>query len=423
MPAEPRPLVVAYVASRFPEVTQTWMLRELDAVAAHPGISCELLSLFPPMRRTATAHPAARPWLSRLRRPRALEAATAMAWWSRRSPGALLRSVATITWAYRRRPGLLARALATVPVAAAHARSLGPLGVGHLHAHTATYPLLTAWLCHRLAGIPYSFTAHAHDIFADQSLLSRGLAQAEFAVAIADFNRGFLAAFGGDRTTPVHVVRCGLDLSAYRFRVRTPKPTGRVRALCVAGLKDYKGHAVLLEAMATADPELARIDLDLAGDGPEREALERQVDALGLGGRVCFHGAVPEPEVMRLLDRADLFVLPSIVTADGTSEGLPVVLMEALAAGVPAVATRVTGVPELIRDGETGRLAEPGSATDLRRALAAVLADPSAAARLAEAGRRLVERRHDNERSAATLVRLFRGMSPSDGGIAGKGPE
>jgi colanic acid/amylovoran biosynthesis glycosyltransferase len=406
------PLVVAYVTSRFPEVTQTWMLRELDAVADHPGISCELLALFPPMKRTGTAHPAAVPWLPRLHRPAVHASAAAVVWWLRRSPGRLLGAVATVVRSYARRPGLLVRALATMPVAAAHARSLGTLGVGHLHAHTATYPLLTAWLCHRLTGLPYSFTAHAHDIFVDQSLLRRGLAEAEFAVAIADFNRGFLAAYGGDRTTPVHVIRCGIDLTAYRFRPRAPRRTGRLRLLCVAGLKDYKGHRILLEALSTDDPELGRIDLDIAGDGPEREALEDLVGTLGLADRVRFHGALPEPEVTSLLERADLFVLPSIVTPDGTSEGLPVVLMEALAAGVPAVAPRVSGVPELIRDGETGLLAEPGSPADLRRALAALIADPPLARRLAEAGRDLVERLHDNERSAAALVRLFRGESP-----------
>jgi colanic acid/amylovoran biosynthesis glycosyltransferase len=403
----PPPVVVAYVASRFPEVTQTWMLRELNAVASDPRVECELLSLFPPMKRTGTAHPSAQAWLPRLRRPRPGAAIAALAWWLRRSPARLLGAVAVIVGGYARHPGLLVRALATVPIAAAHARSIAALGVDHVHAHTATYPLLAAWICHRLTGRPYSFTAHAHDIFVDQSLLRRRLAAAEFAVAISDFNRGFLAAYGGDRTTPVHVIRCGIDLSAYRFRPRAPAPTGRVRALCVAGLKDYKGHPVLLEALAAVDPALARIDLDIVGDGPDRRSLEERVRALGLADRVKFHGALPEPEVIALLDRADLFVLPSVITPNGTAEGLPVVLMEALAAGVPAVATRVSGVPELIRDGETGLLAEPGSVADLQRAIRALLADPEAARARADAGRAFVERNHDNERSAAALTRLF----------------
>jgi colanic acid/amylovoran biosynthesis glycosyltransferase len=408
------PMVIAYVASRFPEVTQTWMLRELDGIETDPQFECELLSLFPPMKRTATVHPAAEAWMARFHRPHPGKAMLDVLWWLGRAPSRLLAAIAMIIGGYGRHPALLLRALATVPIAAAHARSLAVLGVDHLHAHTATYPLLAAWLCKRLTGVSYSFTAHAHDIFVDQSFLRQRLAAADFAVAISDFNRGFLAAYGGDRTTPVHVIRCGIDLSAYRFRPRAPERTGRVRALAVGGLKDYKGHGVLLEALASGGTELERVSLDLVGDGPLRESLERQVRSLRLSDRVRFHGALPEPEVTALLDRADLFVLPSVITPNGTTEGLPVVLVEALAAGVPVVATRVSGVPELIRDGETGLLVEPRSSSDLGRAIRRVLLDPPAARRRAEAGRSVVERDHDAVRSAALLARLFRGCSHPD---------
>ena len=405
-------VVVAYVTSRFPEVSQTWMLRELDAVDADPRVDCELLSLFPPMKRTATVHPSAERWMPRLRRPGAGAAIGGLAWWMIRSPGRLLSSLAIVVAAYGLKPNLLARALLTVGIGAAHARSLRALRVDHLHAHTATYPLLVAWLCHRLTGASYSFTAHAHDIFVDQTLLRRRLADAGFAVAISDFNRGFLAAYGGDRTTPVHVVRCGIDLKAYRYDVPS-LDAGEVRVLSVGGLKDYKGHRFLLDALAQGGEDLGRLSLDLVGDGPLREELQQQVERLGLTGRVRFHGALPEPEVTAMLERADIFVLPSVITPSGVTEGLPVVLMEALAAGVPAVATRVAAVPELILDGETGLLVEPGSAAQIAEALAAILADPDAARRRAEAGRALVERNHDAERSGAELVKLFLGVEPT----------
>lgn len=405
-------MVVAYVASRFPEVTQTWMLREMDAVASDPRLECELLSLFPPMKRTAIVHPSAERWMRRLHRPRPASAILAVLWWLPRAPFRLFATFAMVIGAYGRHPGLLVRALATVAIAAAYARSLTARRVDHLHAHTATYPLLAAWVCHRLTGVSYSVTPHAHDILVDQSFLRPRLAEAEFAVAVTDFNRGFLAAYGGDRTTPVHLVRYGIDLSAYRFRPRAPERAGPVRALSIGGLKDYKGHRFLLEALASDDPELERVSLDLVGDGPLREQLKQLVLSLGLHDRVRFHGALSEPAVTAMLDRADLFVLPSVITPNGTTEGLPNVLIEALAAGVPAVSTRVTGVPELIRDGETGLLAEPGSPSDLRRAITRLLADPSAARRRAEAGRSLVERNHDAERNGAVLARLFLSGTP-----------
>ena len=136
-----------------------------------------------------------------------------------------------------------------------------------------------------------------------------------------------------------------------------------MRALCVASLQEYKGHAVLLEALAA--PELERVELDLVGDGPLRAELEARAGALGLAGQVRFHGSMREDSVRELFDRADLFVLPSVVARDGQMEGVPVVLMEALAAGVPVVATRTVrdpGAGARRRDGPPRRAARPGGA-------------------------------------------------------------
>jgi glycosyltransferase involved in cell wall biosynthesis len=185
-----------------------------------------------------------------------------------------------------------------------------------------------------------------------------------------------------------------------------------VRALCVASLQEYKGHRVLLQALAGAGNRLAHVRLDIVGEGPARAELEQLATDLGVEARVRFHGSLPEPAVADLLAAADLFVLPSVVARNGQREGLPVVLIEALAAGVPVVATRLSGVPELIRDESTGLLAEPGDPASLARSIEAVIADPAAARGRAEAGRRLVEREFDIRRSAETLGRLFLASGP-----------
>ena len=196
------------------------------------------------------------------------------------------------------------------------------------------------------------------------------------------------------------MVHAGIDVSAYAFRPRAVPREGPVRALCVASLQEYKGHAVLLEALAGA-PALERVELELVGSGPLRAELEDRVQRLGLSQRVRFAGSVPEDVVRSLLERADLLVLPSVVARDGQMEGLPVVLMEALASGVPVVATRLSGVPELVEDERTGLLAAPGDAADLRDALERVVSgrfEPD----LAE-GRALVERSFDVAQSVARL--------------------
>jgi colanic acid/amylovoran biosynthesis glycosyltransferase len=395
---------VAYLVSRFPHVSETFIAREISAVSEQPELGVELRSLFPP--RDRTVHPVARPWLRRLRRPSLIDAGGAVVWWLWRRPLRLASSVALITAAYFRRPRRLPRALATVPLAAAHAREIAARQVQHVHAHYASYPLLAAWICARLAAVPYSFTAHAHDLFVDQSFLRRGLADARFAVAISAFNQRFLGRYGA--RTPVYIVHCGIDASRYRYRPRAPAAGRPVRLLCVASLQEYKGHRVLLEALAGRS-ELSDVQVDLVGDGPLRGDLQQLAVRLGLESRISFHGSLPEPDVVGLLERADVFVLPSVVARDGQMEGIPVALTEAMAAGVPVVASRLSGIPELVRDGETGLLVEPSSPEALRRAVIRLLEEPAVTIQArARVARRMVEQEFALRRSAEALARLFR---------------
>jgi glycosyltransferase involved in cell wall biosynthesis len=391
---------VAYIVSRFPHASETFIVRELSALEAAGGTTVELMSLFPPV--DATIHPSAAPWTDRLARPELGEALVALLWWAVRRPVRLLTTVGVVLREHVRSPALLVRAIVTLPLAAAHARLIRTRGVQHVHAHYATYPGLSAWISRRLAGTPYSITAHAHDIFVNQRMLARKLADAAFVVTISEYNRGFLADYGDSGR--IHVVHAGIDPEAYPFRPRAVPPEGPVRALCVASLQEYKGHAVLFDALAH-EPALDRVELDLVGAGPLRAALEGRARELGLVDRVRFHGSASEDAVRGLLERADLFVLPSVIARGGQMEGLPVVLMEALASGVPVVATRLSGIPELVTDGTTGLLAAPGDAGSLRDALGRALNGdfrPDL-----QAGRALVEREFDVRDSAARLRELF----------------
>jgi glycosyltransferase involved in cell wall biosynthesis len=392
---------VAYVVSRFPHVSETFIVRELNAVSA-AGIEVELFSLFAPV--DPTVHASAAPWLPKLHRGRPGAGLKAVCWWLLRHPLRLLGATATVCRAYGRRPGLALRALATVVIACDHARTLRAFPVDHVHAHYATYPALGAWLCRVLVGTPYSFTAHAHDLFVDASMLERKVADADFVVTISDFNRRWIAEHA-PAATPIHVVRAGIDPGAYRFRPRRLEPEGPIQALCVASLQEYKGHAVLLRALA--DPRLARVRLELIGAGELRPELERLASKLGIADRVSFAGARDEEAVRARLDAADLFVLASIVAADGQMEGVPVALMEALACGIPTVATRLSGIPELVIDDRTGLLATPGDPVSLADAIARTLADPAAAAARSQAGRELVEKEFDLRRSGAEMAALF----------------
>jgi glycosyltransferase involved in cell wall biosynthesis len=403
---------VAYLVSRFPTVAETFVLREFSAVAEE--IEVELHSLFPAPRE-AVVHPAAVPWVERLRRPSAAEGVRALAYWLARRPLRTAEVLGAVVAGHARRPAVLVRALATVPLAAAHARRFQAERIEHVHAHFATYPTLAAWIAYRLAGTPYSFTPHAHDLFVHQAMLARKAADAVFVVAISEYNRRFLHEHTGGRPISVHVVHYGVDPSLFAFRVRPERVDGP-RIACVARLVPYKGHSVLLRALAGAPPPLADARLELVGDGELRESLESEAAELGVS--VHFHGSVPEAAVAEVLDRVDAFALPSLIAPNGDMEGIPNALIEALAAGVPAVSTRQSGVPELIRDGETGYLAEPGDVDGLRDALVRALTEKDPAARAA-AGRVLVETEFNTRGSARRLVELFSDGAGSSGRSAG----
>lgn len=396
---------VTYLVSRFPVTSETFIVRELDALDRSGEFDLEIRSLFP--SPDTAVHEIARRWNERLVRPTLFDAAAGAAWALLTHPLALMTILANVVAGYRRNPALLVRALTTLPLACSHARDLARRAQPcHVHAHYATYPALAAWACHRLVGASYSFTVHAHDLYVDTSMLDRKIAEARYVVTISRYNRTLLERHN-PAETPIRVVHAGIDTAAYRFRPRGIPPEGVVRALTVASLQQYKGHAVLLEALAMGGSAVERITLDLIGDGVLRPDLEALVERWGLQDRVRFRGSCSEDVVRAALDAADLFVLPSLVADDGQMEGLPVVLMEALACGVPTVATDLSGIPEIVVDGVTGLLAQPGDAGSLNRALTAMIERGGGAADFTGPGRDLVTREFDLRESIDALTGLL----------------
>lgn len=395
---------VVYLVSRFPVTSETFIVREIEALDRLGNFDLELRSLFPAPDQPV--HDISRRWAERHVRPSTAAAVAGFLWASLTRPLALLSVLGRVIAGYRRSP-LLARALVTVLVACAHARDLASRPrPPHIHAHYATYPALAAWVCGRLIGTSYSFTAHAHDLYVDTSMLDTKIADACFVVTISEYNRTLLERHNPGHT-PIRVLHAGIDTSAYPFRPRGIPGDGPVRALTVASLQQYKGHAVLLAALAMGGSSVDRLTLDLVGDGVLRSDLEALVDRLGLGWRVLFLGSRSEDEVRTCLDTADLFVLPSVVADDGQMEGLPVVLMEALACGLPTVSTELSGIPEIVIDGVTGLLAVPGDATSLNHVLAEMIERGSGASDFAEAGRALVTGEFDLKHSVSELSAML----------------
>jgi glycosyltransferase involved in cell wall biosynthesis len=393
---------VGYVVSRFPHVSETFVVRELNAVTDQGGVVTELFSLFPPSR--PLVHPSAERWVGRARRPGPAATLLGGLWGIARHPLRTARVVADVLRGYRG-SGRLLRALAVLPLAFAQAREVRRLRIDHLHAHFASYPALAAWACHRMVGVTYSFTAHAHDIFLDQSMLAGKIREARFVAAISEYNRSFLTRVEPRAEGKILVVHCGIEPATYPFDPAPIPAAGPIRVVCVASLADYKGQGILIRALSAGGDRLARVDVDLVGSGPMQAELEDLAQSLRLGDRVTFRGGLTEPEVRRELASAAIFVLPSVITPAGRMDGIPVVLIEALACGLPVIASRLSGIPELIRDGSTGTLVEPGDIDGLVTALTELVTDGATVD--PAAGRALVEREFDIATIARRLTKLF----------------
>jgi glycosyltransferase involved in cell wall biosynthesis len=399
---------VAYLTGEYPAVSHTFILREVLALR-QLGVEVKTASV----RRTGPEHHRGEAEKEAARTTFYLLAAA-------RSPATLLgaqiaalshpkRYFATLAraWALRA-PGLRAALyqLFYFVEATILARWLKANGIGHLHNHFAGPSASVSMLAARLAEIPYSFTLHGPADLAEPARWKLGekIAEARFVACISHYARSQAMLL----SDPAHweklkIVHCGVEPDLYeRDRVATDDP--RLHLVFVGRLAPVKGLRVLIEALKTHGGRDVR--LTIVGDGTERGALEAL--AASLGNMVRFTGYLSQDEVADLLATADAFALPSF------AEGVPVVLMEALAAGLPVIATRITGVPELVEDGVAGFLVSPGDAHALADAIGRLAALPDRGRGMGAAGRARVQAEFDIAREAARLATLFAGESGDD---------
>ncbi|MBM3662640.1 MAG: glycosyltransferase family 4 protein [Actinobacteria bacterium] len=399
--------------SRFPKVSETFVIDEITAVEQR-GVSVEILPLI--HHRDPVAHPAAIPLEARAHyiRPWSPAAIGALIWWFVRHPGRTARAIATALAGNRASVGFLIRTAALIPQAAWFARWCATNSVEHVHAHFATHAATNAWLIWRLTDIPYSFTAHAHDIYVDTTFLDRKIHDASAVIAISEYGRDRLAAIAPAEADLIHVVHLGVDLSdarnrRNRRRLNRRDLQGPARVLCVARFNATKGHDVLLDALALLVSNGTDAELTLIGDGELRPAIEEQVERLGLSGSVRFLGPRSHDDVFNAMESADVVVSASVETPDGDAEGIPVTLMEAMAIGVPVVATRTAGVPELITDEVSGLLVDQRDAVALAESIRRILGDAQLADRLTSAAAVSVEESFDREEVVSDLLETFLG--------------
>jgi glycosyltransferase involved in cell wall biosynthesis len=290
-------------------------------------------------------------------------------------------------------------------------------GAFHLHNHFGNSSCSVALLASTLAGIPYSYTLHGPaELFEPMRWrIDLKIANAAFVACISHFARSQGMLFANQRHWKrMHVVHCGVDPTLYEA---APPPADRGPVLLFVGrMAAIKGLPMLLEAVAALRPRHPDLRLVLAGDGPDRASLAADAAAYGLGDSVTFTGYLSQDAVAAQLAAADIFVLPSF------AEGVPVVLMEAMASRKPVLATRVAGVAELVEDGVAGYLVPPGDPASLADGLERLIADPALRARMGAAGRARVIEEFDATIESQRLLHLIRAWRLGEGEAAARPP-
>lgn len=393
---------VAYLVNQYPKVTHSFIRREIAALEAD-GVSIDRYTI----RRAGEelANPADREEAARTEA--LLES------WPAMLVNLLLALITTpirflaTLWSavrigMRGRRGLF-RHCAYLAEACLLRTRLRGTGVRHVHAHFGTNAAMVAMFCFMLGGPSYSFTAHGPEEFEEASALSihEKIRRAAFVVAISSFGKSQLMLHcGPDEIDKIKIVRCGLD-EAYLAAGTSPVPDNH-RFVCVGRLCVRKGQMQLVEAVHRLRSAGADAELVLAGDGELRPMLEARIAELGLEKAVRITGWIGDTEIRNEIRAARVFVLPSF------AEGLPVVIMEALALGRPVVSTFVAGIPELVTDGVNGWLVPAGDVDALTIALRRSLnTNTTDLTRMGLIGATRVNERHNTRREARKLASFF----------------
>lgn len=403
--AEPRARL-AYVLGQFPSVSETFILREIIALE-RLGFHITPLSLQP---GAGVVHAAARPLAERtVYRPHPFSgpgiAALFGAFFNK--PFGCLSALWLVMHHTVREPRAFRELLNAYAAACYFVANVPPGQMRHIHAHFATFPATVGLILAEILGVGLSISCHARDIFTNEArLLQVKLSETEFLTVCTEYGADMLkrkhSIMNLDR---LKVIRHGLDLSEFRDLKHTEYRVPLI--VSVGRMVEKKGFPILLRAAAMLAAEGVEFELALIGDGPQRDELERLANGLGLSHKVYFPGYLPFEEVLGTYRYADVFALTPIVAHDGDRDGLPNAIVEAMACGVPVVATNVGGVPELVEHEVTGLLAQPGNVQEIAQHLERALIDQPLREKIAANAWQRVIRDHDADKNAFVLGSVF----------------
>lgn len=399
-------LKIAYVMSRFPKHTETFIVNEMCAVEEE-GVPIEVFPLI--RQKDRIIHLEAEKFVKCAHYAFAISPSIVAANWkiAKKDVRLYFKTLFEVLAGAFGSANYFFGALGIFPKSVLFANRMVEAGVTHIHAHFSNHPGVAALIVHRLTGIPFSFTAHGHDIHVDRTMLKEKVEAAAFAVTVSEYNRKLMiddCAIGAERK--IHVIHCGVDTRKFQA-VQRNSSQAPVKIVCVASLVEVKGHTYLIKACNLLRERKLNFSCDLIGEGHYREEIEQEIDTLGLGDHIRLHGACTQDKVREFLNSSDVCVLASVPTKRGAREGIPVSLMEAMAVGLPVVASEISGIPELVENDYSGFLVPPRDVETLADRLGKLIIDHRARNRMGEAGRNVISRDFNLKSNVKYLIELI----------------
>jgi colanic acid/amylovoran biosynthesis glycosyltransferase len=402
-------LKVAYYLHRFPHLTETFILREMIQLRAM-GLDVQVFSMLPPVK-TSTMHQQVQDMMPFVHYSPFLFSSKlifAHGYFLLRSPLKYIRALWRAIWQTWPKLADFGKMLVVFPKAVYFARQIQEMEVDHIHAHFVWLNGIAAQIASDLTGVTYSLHAHAWDIFQrNRECIRHQLELATAIVTVSDYHRRYLADLCPRwLLEDIHVVHYGLD--PMEFIPLETSTNGKVsQIISVGSLFVKKGHEYLIDACARLADKGFPFHCSIVGSGFLREALQAQIDERCLQDKVTLLGAKNQAEVLELYRHSDIFALPCVVSKDGDRDGMPNVLLEAMAMGLPVITTPVTGNPELVHDGETGLLVPERDSQALALALERLINDRTLRHKLGEQGRQTVLAGFDIHQTAAQMAIIF----------------
>lgn len=401
---------VAYVMSRFPKHTETFILYEMLAIEEQ-GVAVEIFPLV--KQRDAVVHQEAHALVKRahympfISLPIIFSNIAAI----RRNATLYFSTLLEVLKGSFGNTNFLIGAISVFPKAVHFSKIMTEQRVTHVHAHFSNHPAVAALIIHRLTGIPFSFTAHGHDIHKDRTMLREKIAAAAFAVTVSKYNKSLMAKeCPPEDDSKIHVIHCGVDTRLFKVLEKGDQE-GTKNIICVASLLEVKGHTYLIQACKLLRDRGVNFTCHLVGKGKYHGRLAKEINQFGLGDHIIFHGACTQSHVRELLIASDIFVLASTPTRQGAREGIPVSIMEGMAVGLPVVSSDISGIPELVENGLCGFLTPPGDVDALARSIGVLIEEGSLRRKMGAAAREVILRDFNLESNARQLIQMFQNAS------------